>query len=347
MTGGAGAARARREHRRAGARRSTATMSRPSTPRPRASSREVRARRGSALAARGDVPVQGTRVRRSRRVPRRGGSRARARIRSADARARASCVARGVAADDIDAIDAAAKAEIDAAHGAGRSRALARSGDRVHRRPEHGRRPMALMNYSQAAATALSEAMHADPQRRRARRGPRPRRHLRAVPRAAAGVRRRPRHRHADLGGDDHGRRGRHGARGPAARWSRCASSTSRCARWTNSSTRRRRTASCSAARAACRWSCGMPIGLWTASAAQHSQSLEAWFAHIPGLVVVAPAAPDDNYGLLASALASGDPVVYMEHKELWGRRRRRRVRHARAARAGARVCATAATSRS
>jgi pyruvate/2-oxoglutarate/acetoin dehydrogenase E1 component len=62
-----------------------------------------------------------------------------------------------------------------------------------------------------------------------------------------------------------------------------------------------------------------MPIGLWTASAAQHSQSLEAWFAHIPGLVVVAPAAPDDNYGLLASALASGDPVVYMEHKELWG----------------------------
>lgn len=62
-----------------------------------------------------------------------------------------------------------------------------------------------------------------------------------------------------------------------------------------------------------------MPIGLWSASAAQHSQSLEAWFAHIPGLVVVAPAAPDDNYGLLASALAAGDPVVYMEHKELWG----------------------------
>ncbi len=62
-----------------------------------------------------------------------------------------------------------------------------------------------------------------------------------------------------------------------------------------------------------------MPIGLWTASAAQHSQSLEAWFTHIPGLVVVAPAAPDDNYGLLASALESGDPVVYLEHKELWG----------------------------
>jgi acetoin:2,6-dichlorophenolindophenol oxidoreductase subunit beta len=62
-----------------------------------------------------------------------------------------------------------------------------------------------------------------------------------------------------------------------------------------------------------------MPIGLWTASAAQHSQSLEAWFAHIPGLTVVAPAEPADNYGLLHSALESGDPVVYLEHKELWG----------------------------
>jgi pyruvate/2-oxoglutarate/acetoin dehydrogenase E1 component len=62
-----------------------------------------------------------------------------------------------------------------------------------------------------------------------------------------------------------------------------------------------------------------LPIGLWSASAAQHSQSLEAWFAHVPGLVVVTPATPQDNYSLLKAALASGDPVVYMEHKELWG----------------------------
>lgn len=62
-----------------------------------------------------------------------------------------------------------------------------------------------------------------------------------------------------------------------------------------------------------------MPIGLWAASAAQHSQSFEAWFAHVPGLVVVTPATPADNYALLHAALASGDPVVYMEHKELWG----------------------------
>ncbi|MDA1118603.1 MAG: alpha-ketoacid dehydrogenase subunit beta [Proteobacteria bacterium] len=62
-----------------------------------------------------------------------------------------------------------------------------------------------------------------------------------------------------------------------------------------------------------------LPNGLWSGSAAQHSQSLEAWFAHIPGLVVVAPATPQDNYSLLQASLACGDPVVYLEHKELWG----------------------------
>jgi pyruvate dehydrogenase E1 component beta subunit len=62
-----------------------------------------------------------------------------------------------------------------------------------------------------------------------------------------------------------------------------------------------------------------LPNGLWAGSAAQHSQSLEAWFAHVPGLVVVVPATPQDNHALLAASLASGDPVVYLEHKELWG----------------------------
>jgi acetoin:2,6-dichlorophenolindophenol oxidoreductase subunit beta len=62
-----------------------------------------------------------------------------------------------------------------------------------------------------------------------------------------------------------------------------------------------------------------MPIGIWDSSAAQHSQSLESWFAHMPGLVVVCPATAQDNYSLLRAALASGDPVVYMEHKTLWG----------------------------
>ena len=60
------------------------------------------------------------------------------------------------------------------------------------------------------------------------------------------------------------------------------------------------------------------PIGMWRSSAAQHSQSLEAWYAHIPGLVVVCPATPADNKGLLKSAIRCDDPVVYMEHKDLW-----------------------------
>jgi len=62
-----------------------------------------------------------------------------------------------------------------------------------------------------------------------------------------------------------------------------------------------------------------LPIGMWRSSAAQHSQSLEAWYAHIPGLVVVAPATPADNHGLLKAAVRCDDPVVYMEHKNLWG----------------------------
>ena len=62
-----------------------------------------------------------------------------------------------------------------------------------------------------------------------------------------------------------------------------------------------------------------LPIGIWTGSAAQHSQSLEAWFAHVPGLVVVTPGSVQDNYSLMAAAIACGDPVIYMEHKELWG----------------------------
>lgn len=62
-----------------------------------------------------------------------------------------------------------------------------------------------------------------------------------------------------------------------------------------------------------------MPIGIWDASAAQHSQSFESWFAHLPGVVVACPGTPQDNYSMLRAALACGDPVVYMEHKTLWG----------------------------
>ena len=61
------------------------------------------------------------------------------------------------------------------------------------------------------------------------------------------------------------------------------------------------------------------PIGMWRSSAAQHSQSLEAWYAHVPGLVVACPATPADNKAMLKAAIRCDDPVVYMEHKGLWG----------------------------
>ena len=60
------------------------------------------------------------------------------------------------------------------------------------------------------------------------------------------------------------------------------------------------------------------PVGMWRASAAQHSQSLEAWYTHVPGLVVIMPSTPADNRGLLSAAIRSDDPVVYLEHKGLW-----------------------------
>jgi pyruvate/2-oxoglutarate/acetoin dehydrogenase E1 component len=52
---------------------------------------------------------------------------------------------------------------------------------------------------------------------------------------------------------------------------------------------------------------------------AQHSQSLEAWFAHVPGLVVMAPATPHDAKGLLKSAIRNPNPVIFIEAQLLYG----------------------------
>lgn len=60
------------------------------------------------------------------------------------------------------------------------------------------------------------------------------------------------------------------------------------------------------------------PSGSGTGAAAQHSQSLEAWFAHVPGLKVVMPATPADAKGLLLAAIDDPNPVIVLEHKLLY-----------------------------
>lgn len=57
----------------------------------------------------------------------------------------------------------------------------------------------------------------------------------------------------------------------------------------------------------------------WGQLAATHSQSFEAWFAHVPGLIVVMPATPYDAKGLLTTALRSQNPVIFIEHSRLYG----------------------------
>ncbi|MEW6634109.1 MAG: alpha-ketoacid dehydrogenase subunit beta [Pseudomonadota bacterium] len=60
------------------------------------------------------------------------------------------------------------------------------------------------------------------------------------------------------------------------------------------------------------------PAGSGTGAAAQHSQSLEAWLGHVPGLKVIQPATPHDAKGMLLAAVADLDPVMIFEHKLLY-----------------------------
>jgi 2-oxoisovalerate dehydrogenase E1 component len=62
-------------------------------------------------------------------------------------------------------------------------------------------------------------------------------------------------------------------------------------------------------------------IGAGQSSGAQHSQSLEVLLAHIPGLVVVMPSTPADFYGLLRASIADPNPVVFVEHRFLYGKK--------------------------
>jgi len=60
------------------------------------------------------------------------------------------------------------------------------------------------------------------------------------------------------------------------------------------------------------------PYGIGTREAAQHSQSLEAWFMHVPGLKVAMPATVYDAKGLLKTAIRDNDPVVFIENRMLY-----------------------------
>ena len=72
------------------------------------------------------------------------------------------------------------------------------------------------------------------------------------------------------------------------------------------------------------RWGSGIgvvlrvPVGGGTGAGPFHSQNPEAWFAHVAGLKVVAPATPRDAKGLLLAAFEDGNPVLYLEHKFLY-----------------------------
>jgi pyruvate dehydrogenase E1 component beta subunit len=60
------------------------------------------------------------------------------------------------------------------------------------------------------------------------------------------------------------------------------------------------------------------PAGSGTGAAAQHCQSLEAWFMNVPGIKVVAPSTPYDVKGLLLASIRDNNPIVFMEHKLLY-----------------------------
>lgn len=62
-----------------------------------------------------------------------------------------------------------------------------------------------------------------------------------------------------------------------------------------------------------------LPVGAGFQAAAQHSQSLEAWLTHVPGLKVVYPSTPQDAFGLMLSSIEDNNPVAFIEHKMLYG----------------------------
>ena len=256
------------------------------------------ARGGAAVPACGHLPREGPCLGGSGRLPR-PGEVERALEQDPLALARAKFVSQGIAAAALDRI----VAERGCRGGAGAARRGRRAASRarrgLHRHPGHRGGPMALMSYAEAGCAALAEAMRAD---------------ARVV-----------------ALGEDVGRGGIFGQyKGLAAEFGAVRVIDTPISEATIMGAavgmalaglkpvvemRVADFALCAmdelvnqAAKA--RYMFGgqgrvplvarLPIGIWSGSAAQHGQSFEAWFAHVPGLVVVAPATPADNYALLA-----------------------------------------------
>lgn len=61
-----------------------------------------------------------------------------------------------------------------------------------------------------------------------------------------------------------------------------------------------------------------VPIGHWGSFGPDHSQSLESWFMHVPGIKIVVPSTPHDAKGLMKTAICDDNPVIFFEHKQLF-----------------------------
>ena len=121
----------------------------------------------------------------------------------------------------------------------------------------------------------------------------------------------------------------RHGCHGHEARSPRSSSPTSSTRPSTRSSPRSLGFATASNGRWACPMVIRTPYGGGIHGALYHSQSIEAFYAHVPGLKIVTPSTPADAKGLLLSAIDDPDPVMFLEPKKLYRLGRRDRCRKA------------------
>ena len=178
---------------------------------------------------------------------------------------------------------------------------------------------MPLRTFIEAIRDGCAEEMRRDETRHRPRRGRRQEgRRLPGHRRAVGRVRRRPGHRHAADRVDDR-RAPRSGPRSTACgRSPRSSSPTSSSRPSTRSCPRRPGCAIARTTRFGVPMTIRAPYGGGVHGALYHSQSVEAFFTHVPGLKVVIPSTPYDAKGLLRSSIRDDDPVLFFEHKKMY-----------------------------